>query len=133
MTTFPKFWDWGQKNGQNWVILAYFGRQNDIICKKFLKIIPVRFLDINLVKIVINGVNLVKIGNLCEIVPNSIIFGGKNEVICQNFGKVVKNFFTKKIEKSFQGSTCIWMNLTKKSLKGSKWTKYAFFVFSYIY
>ena len=43
-----------------------------------------------MVKIVINGVNLAKIGqNLGENVPNGLIFGGKKAVICQNFGKVV--------------------------------------------
>ena len=30
-------------------------------------------------------------------------FGGKNDVICQNFGKVIKKFFTPRIEKLFQG------------------------------
>ena len=39
---------------------------------------------------------------------------------------VQKNIFTKKIEKLFQGGS-IWTNLTKKSLEGSKWPKYAFF------
>ena len=59
------------ENGQNWVILA----QNDVIGqnlgevvktnfhKKFRKIISVRFMVIKLVKNVINGVNLVKIGH----------------------------------------------------------------------
>ena len=42
----PKFREIGQKN----------------VLKMFLKIISVRFMDINLVKNVINGVNLVKIG-----------------------------------------------------------------------
>ena len=41
-----KFWESGQK----------------IFLKMLLKIISVRFIDINLVKNVINGVNLVKIG-----------------------------------------------------------------------
>ena len=50
-------------------------------------------MDINLVKIVINGVNLVKIDHFCENVPNSLDFGGKNDVIGQNFGKVVKKNF----------------------------------------
>ena len=51
-------------------------------------------MDINLVKIVNNGVNLVKIGHLGQNVPNALIFGCKNNVICQNFGKVVKKIFT---------------------------------------
>ena len=29
-----------------------------------------------------------------ENVPNSLIFGGKNDAICQNFGKVVKRSFS---------------------------------------
>ena len=57
---------------------------------------------INLVKIVINGVNFAKIGHLGENVPNGLIFGGKNDVICQNFGKVVKKIFSKTFEKLFQ-------------------------------
>ena len=59
------------ENGQNWVI---FG-QNDVIgpnlgevvnkvlLLKFGKIISVRFINITLVKNVMNGVNLVKIGH----------------------------------------------------------------------
>ena len=33
---------------------------------------------------------------LDENFPNSLILGGKNDVICQNLGKVVKTFFLPK-------------------------------------
>ena len=59
----------------------------------FLKIISVRLMDINLVKYVINGDNLVKIGHFGENGQNRVIlahFGLQNNVIYQNFGKVVK-------------------------------------------
>ena len=59
----------------------------------FLKIISVRFMDINLVKYVINGTNLVKIGTFGENCQNRVIlayFWVHNDVICQNLGKVVK-------------------------------------------
>ena len=54
-------------------------------------------MGINVVKIVINAVNLVKTGHFCGNVPNSLNFGGKNDVIGQNFGKVVKKFFHSKM------------------------------------
>ena len=50
-------------------------------------------MDKNLVKYVINGANLVKIGHFGENGQNRVTlayFGGQNDVICQNFGKVVK-------------------------------------------
>ena len=59
----------------------------------FLKIISVRFMDINLVKYIINGANLVKVGHFFgENGQNRVIlayFGRQNDVICQNLGKVV--------------------------------------------
>ena len=53
----PKFRESGQK----------------VFLKMFLKIISVRFMDINLVKNVFNGVNLVKIGRFCENGQNWVI------------------------------------------------------------
>ena len=52
-------------------------------------------MGIYLVKNVINGVNLVKIGHFCENGKNGVIFGSKNDVIGQNLGKVVKKFCLK--------------------------------------
>ena len=52
------------------------------------------FIGINLVKTVINGVNLVKIGHfLCENNQNWVTLGGQNDVIDQNLGKGVVNNF----------------------------------------
>ena len=73
-------------------------------------------MDINLVKIVINGVNLVKIGHFRLKCPTfSHFLGGKNDVICQNL-KVVKKIFHSKIRKIIPGGST-WMNLTKKLIK----------------
>ena len=61
----------------------------------FLKIILLRLMDKNLVKNVINGVNLVKIGHFDQNGHNWVIlayFGGQNDFICQNLVKVVKYF-----------------------------------------
>ena len=47
-------------------------------------------MDRNVVKNVINGVNLVKIGHFCENGQNRVIlayFGGQNDVICKKFGE----------------------------------------------
>ena len=40
-----------------------YGNCSNMILEKFLKIISVRFMDINLVKNAINGVNFVQIGH----------------------------------------------------------------------
>ena len=47
-------------------------------------------MDRNVVKNVINGVNLVKIGHSWWNWSKLGHFGGQNDVICQNFGKVLK-------------------------------------------
>ena len=60
------------------------------VFKNYLSLVYGQKLGKNL----INGVNLVKIGHFSEKFLN---FGGKNDVIGQNFGKVVKNFFHSKI------------------------------------
>ena len=69
------------ENGQNWVILGVkmtsyikiWGKWSNNFPSKFLKIFSVRFMDINLVKNVINGVNLVKIGHFGENGQNCVI------------------------------------------------------------
>ena len=66
---------------------------------RFLKIISVRLTDINLVKNAINVVNLVKIGRFWWKWSKLGHFWGKNHVICQNLGKVVKLFFPLKFLK----------------------------------
>ena len=53
---------------------------------------------INLVKNVINGVNLVKVGNFWSKLGH---FGGQNDVICQNLGKVIKSFFSLNDSKNY--------------------------------
>ena len=67
---------WGQ-NGASGPKFRESGQK--IFLKMFLKIISVRFMDINLV---FNGVNLVKIGLFCENGQNWVIldhdFGDKN-------------------------------------------------------
>ena len=75
-----------------WSKLGHFGGKNDIICRHLGKCVKylwtnIRFMDINVVKNLINGVNLVKIGHFWSKLGH---FGGKNDVICQNLGKVVK-------------------------------------------
>ena len=93
-----------------WSKLGHFGGKNDVICQnlakvvkncllRFLKIISVRFMDINLVKIVINGVNLVQIGNFrrkCSKFPPFL--GVKVTSYVKILGKWSKNFFTQKFE-----------------------------------
>ena len=57
-------------------------------------------MDINLVKNVINGVNLVKIGHFFgEHGQNCAILAVKNDVIGQKLGKLVKNFSLKFLKK----------------------------------
>ena len=53
---------------------------------------------------------------LGENVSNSFIFRGKNDVICQNFGKIVKKFLHSKNWKIIPGES-ISMNLTKKVIQ----------------
>ena len=81
MVKIGSFWGQNGASGQNLgkVFKKFF-------LKMFLKIISVRFMEINLVKNVINGVNLVNFGQNCQ----NGLFLGKNDVICQNFGKLVK-------------------------------------------
>ena len=63
---------------QNDVIDQNLGERGQKISLKVSKIISVRFMDINLVKNVINGVNLVKIGHFwCENGQNWVILGVK--------------------------------------------------------
>ena len=52
-------------------------------------------MDINVVKIVNNGVNSVKIGHFWYKWPKFRHFGGQNDVIGQKLGKVAKKFFSK--------------------------------------
>ena len=52
-------------------------------------------MDINLAKNVFNGVNLVTMGHFGPEFSKFGHFGGQNDVIDQNFGKVVTNFFSK--------------------------------------
>ena len=88
-------------------------------------------MDINLVKIVINGVNLVKIGHFRWKYPKfHHLWGVKMKSYVKILGKWSKNFFTKTFEKLFQGGIYGWICL-KKSLKGSKCPKGAFFVIFY--
>ena len=61
----------------------------------FLKIISVRFMDINLDEYVINGTNLDKIGHFWSKWSKLGHFGGQNDVIGQNLGIVVKKLFLK--------------------------------------
>ena len=70
------------ENGQNRVILAYFEAKMTssviIFSRKFLKIISGRFMDRNLVKNVIKGVNLAKIGHfLVKMVKIGSFLGPK--------------------------------------------------------
>ena len=81
-----------------WSNLGHFWGKNDVISQNlgiglkeillymFLIIILVNFMDIYLVKNDINGVNLVKIGHFWWKWSNLGHFGGKNDVISQNFG-----------------------------------------------
>ena len=85
--------------------MGHFGDQNDVIgphfrvgrkyffLKTVSKVILVSFINITLAKNVINGVNLVKIGHFWAKWSKFGDFGGQNEVIGQNLGKVVKSFF----------------------------------------
>ena len=53
-------------------------------------------MDRSLVKNVVNGVNMVKIGRFDENGQNRAFchsLGAKNDLICQNLEKVVKYFF----------------------------------------
>ena len=65
----------------------------------FLKIISVRFMDKNLVKYVINGANLVKIGNFWWKWSNLGHFGDQNDVIDPPFKEGRKYFFRKSVSK----------------------------------
>ena len=58
MLKIGSFWGQNGASGQNLGKVV-----KKVFLKMFLKIISVRFMDIKLVKIVINGVNLVKIGH----------------------------------------------------------------------
>ena len=89
----------------------------------------VRFIDITLVKNVINGVNLVKIGHFYENCQYCVILAPKMtqyDVISQNLGKVVKTFFLQKCGKIIPGGSP-WMNLTKKVIKGVNLAKIGHF------
>ena len=57
-------------------------------------------MDINLVKNVINGVNLVKIGHFWSKCTKFGHFGGQNDVIGKNFGAGRKYFFLKTVSKA---------------------------------
>ena len=89
------------KIGSFWPILApkwhhisKFGEIGQIIFhKKFLRIISVIFMDIVLVKNVINRVNLVKLGHFWWKCSKFWHFGGQNDAIYQNLGEVVKKIF----------------------------------------
>ena len=81
----------------------------------FQKIISISFMDIYLVKNIINCVNLVKIRHLLWKWSKLAHFGCKNYVICQNLGKVVKIIFLPKFGK--KGGSILF-NLTKNVIKG---------------
>ena len=63
---------------------------------------------------------------LGENVPNSLLLGGKNDVVVKILGKWSKIVFTKKFKKFFHGGF-IWMNLTKKVIKGIEMAKLCIF------
>ena len=85
MVKIGSFWGQNRASGQNLGKVV-----KKVFLKMFLKIISVRFIDINLVKNVINGVNLDKIGHFWRKLSKLGNFGGQNDVISQNLGKLVK-------------------------------------------
>ena len=111
--------------GQNNVIYQNLGKWTKIfslmVSKNYF-----RFMDKNLVKNVINGVNLVKIGHFLWKWPKLGRFLDQNDVIGQNLMKLGKNFISKSFKKLFQSGlwTKIW---SKMSLMGSIWSKYVIF------
>ena len=112
LTYWPKFWLMTSFLPPKWPYFAHFHQKCPILIKStplmtfltkfipmnlskrseknFLKIISDKFMDIYLVENVINGVNLVKIGHFWWKWLKLGHFGGQNDVICQNFWKVVK-------------------------------------------
>ena len=68
----------------------------------FLKIILVRFLHRNLVKNVINGVNLVRICHFGENGQNWVILWAKMRSYVKIWGKWSNNYFPKSFKKLFQ-------------------------------
>ena len=92
------FWPFSPK-------MTYFDRigsfcglkwRQKILSLKFIKTISVRYISINLVKKnVINGVNL---DNICHFLWTKLghfgsFFGGTNDGIGQNFGKLINKFY----------------------------------------
>ena len=113
LTTFPNVWHMTSFWPQKWPNFDHFHQKWPILTKLTpLMTFLTELLSINLTEIifrnfygknVFNGINLIKRCHFRGKCPKFAHFGGKNVVICQNFGKVVKRFFSQKFEKLFQG------------------------------
>ena len=100
-TKISKNWFWvmelcilGTIRGTNWSHRPKFRESSQQkFSIKVVKVVSVRFKDINPVENFINGGNLVKIGRFLWKWSKLGHFGGQNDVICQNFGKVDQFIF----------------------------------------